>query len=34
MNTMKLSKHRDVPEAPSARADRLAVWVLLALGLC
>ena len=33
MNMMKLSKHRDVAEAPSARADRLAVWVLLALGL-
>lgn len=33
MNTMKLSKHRGLAEAPSARADRLAVWILLALGL-
>ncbi len=33
MNTMKLSKHRVLAETPSARADRLAVWILLALGL-
>ncbi len=33
MNTMKLSKHRGLAESPSARADRLAVWILLALGL-
>ena len=33
MNTMKLSRHRDVAEAPSARADRVTVWILLALGL-
>jgi DUF4097 and DUF4098 domain-containing protein YvlB len=33
MNTMKLSKRASLREAPSARADRLAVWILLALGL-
>ena len=33
MNTMKLSKHKDLPETRSARADRVAVWILLALGL-
>jgi DUF4097 and DUF4098 domain-containing protein YvlB len=33
MNTMKLSKRTSLREAPSARADRLAVWILLALGL-
>jgi DUF4097 and DUF4098 domain-containing protein YvlB len=33
MNTMKLSKHRDLAETPSVRADRVAVWILLAIGL-
>ncbi len=32
MNTLKFD-HRDEHETPTARADRLAVWLLLALGL-
>jgi DUF4097 and DUF4098 domain-containing protein YvlB len=33
MNTLKLSKHPALAETPSTRANRLAVWILLALGL-
>jgi DUF4097 and DUF4098 domain-containing protein YvlB len=33
MNTLKLSKRSNLSEAPFARADRLAVWILLVLGL-
>ncbi len=33
MNTPKLPKAASLSETPSARADRLAVWILLGLGL-
>ncbi len=33
MNTLKFDRSREDDETPTARADRLAVWILLALGL-
>jgi len=33
MNTLKIDRPRGEYETPTARADRLAVWILLALGL-
>jgi DUF4097 and DUF4098 domain-containing protein YvlB len=33
MNTFKFPKHSALAEAPSTRANRLAIWILLALGL-
>ncbi len=33
MNTLKFERSREEHETPTARADRLAVWILLALGL-
>ncbi len=33
MNTLKFERSREACETPTARADRFAVWILLALGL-
>ena len=33
MNTLKFERRHDAYETPAARADRLAIWILLAVGL-
>ncbi len=33
MNTLKFERSREADQTPTARADRFAIWILLALGL-